>query len=133
MSPSWLTNESTCQFEFGPFHRFHVCPARLIPVCTGEPTGWMPPCPESQIMISYEDALVAGWPDGAVPVQMSYLCRRTVHRLVQRTEGHGRMAAYDTSARMPDDSLSYTHDQAVGADRRAESCTPLAELLRTLA
>ena len=85
-------------------------------------------------MISYEDALVAGWPDGAVPVQMSYLRRRPVHPLAHEWRGmKGEGVAYETSARMPDDSLSYTHDQAVGADRRAESCTPLAELLRTLA
>ena len=41
MSPSWLTNESTCQFEFGPFHRFQLWPASEMPVWICEPTGWM--------------------------------------------------------------------------------------------
>jgi hypothetical protein len=52
MSPEALTNEYTCQFEFGPLQSVQVWPPMLMPVWICEPTGWMPPRPESQIMIS---------------------------------------------------------------------------------
>ena len=61
-----------------------------------------PPRPESQIMISYEDAKVAGSPRGCTPVQTSNA----------------------TSTRMPCDWLSCVHCHTVGADFTFWSCTP---------
>ena len=91
MSPVELTNESTCQLALGPRQRFQVWPAMdssgedlradgldagayrasecMRQRTTGEAT--YPPFPQSLITISYEDAEVAGSPEGALPNQMS--------------------------------------------------------------
>ena len=51
--------------------------------------------------ISYEEADVAAVPDCAFPNQMSYLCKD----LCQAKLVDGNLDTYETSARMPSDSV----------------------------
>jgi hypothetical protein len=51
MFPFADTKEKTFQFEFGPDQSVQVWPAREMPDWMAEPTGWIPPSPESQIML----------------------------------------------------------------------------------
>jgi hypothetical protein len=45
----------------------------MVTITVGGSAGTHPPSPESQIMISYDDAAEAGAPVAVVPNQMSYL------------------------------------------------------------
>ena len=52
MFPLAETKEKTCQLVLGPFQSVQVALSREMPIWMDDPTGWMLPSPESQIILA---------------------------------------------------------------------------------